>query len=275
MVPATQISELARSARAVADTLGAGPSHRGGSLTVVGTGIRAVLQLTVESLAAMADADVLLHVVGEPVQEQALDAVNPRARTLTAYYADGVERSATYESMVRTILAEVQQGKRTVAAFYGHPGVFTYPSHESIRRARAAGFPARMLPAVSAEDCLFADLGVDPGDGCQSFEATDFLFGGHHVDPTAHLVIWQVGTVGNWTYESHGYDLRWFSGLVQRLLAYYPAHHPAVVYEAPFHPRGVARMPRVPIGGLHGGMVTPATTLYVPPLTSMARTVGH
>jgi hypothetical protein len=33
-----------------------------------------------------------------------------------------------------------------------------------------------MLPAVSAEDCLFADLGVDPGAaGCQSHEAADFL----------------------------------------------------------------------------------------------------
>jgi hypothetical protein len=36
-----------------------------------------------------------------------------------------------------------------------------------------------MLPAISAEDCLFADLGVDPADhGCPSYEATDFLVHG-------------------------------------------------------------------------------------------------
>ena len=34
----------------------------GGSLTVVGTGIRAITQLTLESLAVMANAEVLLHV---------------------------------------------------------------------------------------------------------------------------------------------------------------------------------------------------------------------
>jgi len=33
-----------------------------------------------------------------------------------------------------------------------------------------------MLPGISAEDCLFADIGVDPGIyGCQSFEATDLF----------------------------------------------------------------------------------------------------
>lgn len=262
-----QIDDLAGAAVRLAGAVQRAPSPAGGSLTVVGTGIRAVLQLTVEAVAAMAEAEALLHVIGEPLQEETLEAINPRAQTLTTYYTDGLERSHTYESMVRTILDEVRGGKRTVAAFYGHPGVFTYPSHESVRRARAEGFPARMLPAVSAEDCLFADLGIDPGGGCQSYEATEFLFGEKVVDPAAHLVIWQVGTVGNWTYESQGYDLRWFPALVRRLLEHYPPTHTAVAYEAPFHPLGVARMPQVPIAHLHEGMLSPATTLYIPPLT--------
>ena len=192
---------------------------QGGSLTVVGTGIRAIGQLTVEALAAMAEAEALLHVIGEPMQEEALQAINPAAETMTGYYVDGMERSSTYEAMVQRVLGEVTAGKRTVAAFYGHPGVFTYPSHESVRRARAAGFPARMLPAVSAEDCLFADLGIDPGDGCQSYEATDLLYRDRPFDPRAHLVLWQVGTLGNWTYESGGYDLQTFPMLVRKLLA--------------------------------------------------------
>ena len=36
-----------------------------------------------------------------------------------------------------------------------------------------------MLPAISAEDCLFADVGIDPAmTGCQSYEATDFMING-------------------------------------------------------------------------------------------------
>ena len=42
-----------------------------------------------------------------------------------------------------------------------HPGVYVAPSHETVLRARAEGYPARMLPGISSEDCLFADLGEE------------------------------------------------------------------------------------------------------------------
>jgi hypothetical protein len=262
----SELVDLAAAAARLASALEGDTLPRGGSLTVVGTGIRAIGQLTVEALAAMAEAEALLHVIGEPMQEEVLGTINPVAETLTGYYADGLERATTYEAMVRRVLSEVRAGKRTVAAFYGHPGVFTYPSHESVRRARAAGFPARMLPAVSAEDCLFADLGVDPGDGCQSYEATDMLYRDRPFDPRAHLVLWQVGTLGTWTYESRGYNLQSFPMLVRKLLAAYPPGHPVTIYEAPFHPAARARILRVPIIQLHGSQMTPATTLHIPPL---------
>ena len=262
----SELVDLAAAAsRAVSASAGTA-ERAGGSLTVVGTGIRAVGQLTVEALAAMARAEILLHVIGERMQEAVLQAINPSAETMTNYYVDGGDRSATYEAMVRRILSEVTAGKRTVAAFYGHPGVFTYPSHESIRRARAAGFPARMLPAVSAEDCLFADLGIDPGDGCQSYEATDLLYHDRPFDPRAHLIIWQAGTLGNWTYQAAGYNLQSFPGLLHKLLASYPPWHPATIYEAPFHPAGGPRVLRQPIAHLGAAQLTPATTLHIPPV---------
>jgi Tetrapyrrole (Corrin/Porphyrin) Methylases len=262
----SELLAVAAAAAELSKALGTEPSRPGGSLTVVGTGIRAIAQLTVETLAAMSEAEALLHVIGEPVQEEALATINPLAETLTGYYIDGMERASTYEAIINRVLGEVMAGKRTVAAFYGHPGVFTYPSHESVRRARAAGLPARMLPAVSSEDCLFADLGIDPGDGCQSYEATDFIFRDRPFTPTAHLVLWQVGTLGNWTYESSGYDLSSFPALVQKLLRAYPPAHPVTIYEAPFHPTGEARTNRLPIAQLHGSQMTPATTLHISPL---------
>ena len=261
-----ELTSVAQAAARLIEALGIAVPP-GGSLTVAGTGIRAITQLTVESLAAMAGAEVLLHVIGDPTQEDAIKAINPVAETLTMYYGEGLERTHTYEAMVQHILAEVMAGKRVVAAFYGHPGVCTYPTHESVRRARAAGLPARMLPAVSAEDCLFADLGVDPEDsGCHSYEATDFVFRRRLIDPLAHLLLWQVGTLGNWTYESNGYDLSSFPNLVERLARAYPPRHPVTIYEAPFAPTGVARALRVPITSLRAEQMTPASTLYIPPV---------
>src|SRR6476659_9228650 len=120
------LGEMARAASAVMQTL-EWTTPAGGSLTVIGTGIRAITQLTIEAVALMADAEVLVHVIGEPIQEDAIRAINPAATTMTGYYADGMVRSATYEAMVQEVLASVQAGKRTVAAFYGHPGVCTNP----------------------------------------------------------------------------------------------------------------------------------------------------
>jgi hypothetical protein len=66
------LGEVAASATRLLKELNRDVAPPGGSLTVVGTGIRAIAQLTLESLAVMANAEVLLHVIGEPIQEEAL-----------------------------------------------------------------------------------------------------------------------------------------------------------------------------------------------------------
>src|SRR3546814_15863240 len=55
-----------------------------------------------------------------------------------------------------------------------------------------------MEAGVSAEDCLYADLGIDPGEvGCQQYEASQFMFYRRRIDPSAYLVLWQVGVAGD------------------------------------------------------------------------------
>ena len=78
-----------------------------------------------------------------------------------------------YARIVGDILDAVRGGASVCAAFYGHPGIFVTPSHDAVRRARAEGYPARMLPAVSAVDCLFADLGVDPAPRLPAVTTTE------------------------------------------------------------------------------------------------------
>ena len=139
--------------------------------------------------------------------------------------------------MVERVLSCVRSGLRTCFAAYGHPGVFAYPTHEAVRRARAEGYPARMLPGVSAEDCLFADLGVDPAAcGCQSYEATDFLLNGRAVDTSAAVILWQVGLVGDPGYNRNGYDIAALPLLVERLCRFYPPAHLAYIYDAAVTP---------------------------------------
>jgi uncharacterized protein YabN with tetrapyrrole methylase and pyrophosphatase domain len=241
-----------------------------GSLIVVGTGIRTVGHLTMETVAWIKQADKVLYVVGDPVAEAMLKELNPEgAESLTCMYAEGKQRIETYNEMIERTLECVRTGMLTCMACYGHPGVFVYPSHESIRRARAEGFTARMLPGISSEDCLFADLGVDPGiNGCQSYEATDFLVNCRVIDPTSSVVLWQIGVVGDATFKAVGYDLSAMPLLVERLLTIYPATHPMYLYEAAvFH--GCEPVVRQIIAAqLTYEPLSAGYTLYIPPAYS-------
>lgn len=239
-----------------------------GSLAVVGTGFLVAGQVTPEALAAIEAADRLFFLVAEPATRLWLESEHPSAESLHDAFWDGRPRQAAYDEIVERLLAAVRQGKEVCAAFYGHPGVFVYSSHEAVRRARAEGFRACMLPGVSAEDCLFADLEVDPAaQGCQSFEATDFLIRGRIFDPHSALILWQIGALGVTTYQSQ--DL-WNAGglaiVVEALLRTYPPEHPAVIYEATYYPVCEPLIQRTTIAGIPGCQVNTHSTLWVPPV---------
>lgn len=211
-------------------------------------------------------ADVVLSLVSEPVMQSYLEGLNPNTRSLHTLYELGRERQPAYEAMTEEILRHVREGLDVCAAFYGHPGVFVIPSHEAVRRARSEGYPARMLPAVSAEDCLFADLGLDPcRSGCQSYEATDFLVHRRRVDPTAALLLWQVGTVGNALAAAEATPTG-LPVLVETLLGLYPTDHEVVVYEASPYPGFGPLVSSVALGELAAEHLTAMSTLYVPAL---------
>lgn len=238
-----------------------------GSLVVVGTGIRTVGQLTQESIAWMRIADKLLYLVSDPVAIDLVMRLNPDgAESLHEFYAEGKPRRQTYAEMVEHILSHVRNGYTTCVACYGHPGVFVSPTHEAVRRAKAEGFSARMLPGISAEDCLFADLGVDPAaHGCQSYEATDFLINGRVIDPTSSVVLWQVGVLGDATFKREHYNLAALSLLVDRLCVVYPADHVVCLYEAAVLYGCEPVIVRLPIRDLRAADLSPITTLYIPP----------
>ena len=236
-----------------------------GSLTVIGTGIRA-RHLTPESLDAVREADDLLYLAAEPQGGEWLERLHPNARSLEGCYVEGKDRRLVYDAMVAAILEPIRSGRKVCAAFYGHPGVFVTPSHEAIRQARAEGFPARMLPAVSAEDCLYADLGIDPGlSGRQSYEATEFLEHPRPIDRRAYLILWQISVVGERrTVSSPRHE--GLAELAEALLARYPPEHEVVVYEASPYPIADAIVERLPLGALASEVVTPMATLVIPPL---------
>jgi hypothetical protein len=237
-----------------------------GRLIVAGTGIKAVGHVTLETRTLIERARTLLYMVADPATGAWIRELNPRAESLEPYFAAAPTRWDAFQLIIDRILTEVRAGAEVCAVFYGHPGVFVYMSHEVIRRARAEGFDASMLPGLSAEDCLIADLGVDTAAvGYHCLEASYFLIQRRRPDTASALVLWQIGVIGQFHAEFSGTSTDGLALLTEALLEHYPASHPVTVYEAaifavcdPYiRTVGLADLPKVPVSRI--------STLYVPP----------
>jgi uncharacterized protein YabN with tetrapyrrole methylase and pyrophosphatase domain len=242
-----------------------------GSLIVAGTGIKVLGHVTLETRTLIERAETLLYMVADPATGAWIRELNPRAESLEPYFGEGRTRWDAFQLIIERILSEVRRGADVCAVFYGHPGVFVYMSHEAIRRARAEGFDASMLPGISAEDCLIADLGVDTAAiGYQCLEASYFLIQRRRPDTASALILWQIGVIGQFHAEFTGTSTEGLSILTGVLLEHYPAQHPVTVYEAAIFPVceplirtvALAELPRVPVSRI--------STLYVPPAIAPA-----
>src|SRR5688572_19340494 len=183
-----------------------------GSLVCVGLGMTLGSHITPLSRSYIEKSDVVFVGASDGVIELWVQQMNRDVRSLQPYYKEGKSRMQTYREMVDAMLTEVRAGKNVCGAFYGHPGVFAWPPHKAIEIARKEGFRAHMEPGVSAEDCLYADLGIDPGKyGCQHYEASQLMLYRRCIDPSAYLVLWQRS-------EEHTSELQSQSNLVCRLL---------------------------------------------------------
>jgi hypothetical protein len=238
-----------------------------GSLTVVGTGYLFGAHMTAEATRSLETADKVFHAVSDPFTEKWLTSLNPTAESLRTSYAVGKHRRHTYEEMVERMLTPVRKGMNVCTAFYGHPGVCASPTHEAIRRARKEGYDAVMLPGISAEDCLFADLNVDPSTGCQTFEATNFVTRRRKPDPSLALILWQIGLIGIGTFHDEAlWNPRGLQVLTDVLRETYPARHKVTVYQTRCVPLLDSVIDRMSLSRLPKANVTIASLLYVPPL---------
>jgi hypothetical protein len=212
---------------------GAEPGSPGapGRLVVVGVGIRTPGQLTDEVRAELASATRLLYLSDS---ESALDeetfaseiravasgtaSVDPFIRVKPSPHVSGA-MAARVEEIIRL----VKSGERVCLVTYGHPNVHNSPARELVLKANEGNIDARMLPAVSSLDCLFADLLVDPvAHGLQVFDALGFLTLKRAIDPSASLALLQPSLM---TRPSRLL-------LAEKLAAAFPVDHVCYLYRA-------------------------------------------
>jgi hypothetical protein len=151
----------------------------------------------------------------------------------------------------------------------------------AVIEAKRLGFYAKILPGISAEDCLIADLMIDTAiSGIQSFEATDFLIYKRKFDSCCQLILWQPDVIGIIDHSLQDDCQQGIKYLVNYLGQYYNDDHEVVIYEAAQYPSFEPRIQRLPLKNLSEGTLLPVSTLYIPPAgrslfdEAMARSLG-
>lgn len=246
-------------------------SHQG-SLACVGLGMMLGAHLSPRSRSHIEQADVVFALVSDPLVELWVQDIRPNTRSLQPYYREGKVRLESYREMVDAMLAEVRAGHKVCGVFYGHPGVFALVPHKAIAAAKGEGFQAVMEPGISAEDCLYADLGIDPGTfGCQHYEASQFMFYERRVDPSAYLVLWQIGIAGDRSLSRFATGADYRRLLVELLGTDYLPSHEVIAYEAATLPIAAPRLERMPLEAIVEADLRLQTTLVIPPARAMQR----
>lgn len=235
-------------------------------LVVVGGGIQFARHASARCLSEIRAAEVVFC-LADPFSLGMIAEHRPDVVNLGAHYASGKDRRETYREIDAAIMREVRAGKRVCAVFHGHPGVFADVPHRVIRKARAEGFGARMEPGISAEACLYADLGLDPGQrGVQSMEATHFLVHDRRIDPAGLVLLWQVALCGDLSCTRFEADPAGLETLLAKLLRWYPPDHEVILYEAAQLPIDAPRADRLALRDLPTARYREYTMLVIPPL---------
>ncbi|WP_294042869.1 SAM-dependent methyltransferase [Thiolapillus sp.] len=241
-----------------------------GSLVIVGSGIQLGRHISARSISEIEQADKVFCMT-DAFTYRWIEGIRPDLQPLHIYYGDEKDRRQTYREMETAIVSAVKEGHKVCAVFYGHPGVFADVPHAAVRKLRAEGYSTRMEPGISAEDCLVADLGMDPGKhGCTSMEATQFLVYERQIDPTAMLILWQIGLTGDLSCTRFDTTADKLQVLVDKLCRWYPVGHRVTIYEAPVLAIHQPRADRLSLKDLPLASLGQSSTLIIPPAETLS-----
>ncbi|HFS5637767.1 TPA: SAM-dependent methyltransferase [Legionella pneumophila] len=236
-------------------------------LIVVGSGIKSISHLTEETKRVIQNADKVLYLLNEDNLKQWIQREAKNSESLDSIYFSSKKRIEAYQALTNHIIEEYKKVSILCVVFYGHPTVFADSALNAVRQIKKDGGEAIILPAVSAQDCLFSDLEIDPGDqGCFSIEATELVLFERFIDVHAHLILWQVANFG----RTDGKKANNLSILKDYLSDYYPADYSICLYEAPSLPTCSPRIEWVQLCHMDQSVISSITTVYIPPIENKA-----
>jgi tetrapyrrole methylase family protein / MazG family protein len=239
------------------------------ALVVVGSGIKFVSHLTTETKVHIEAADKILYLVNEPAMQAWLNQFTD-AESLDDLYFKHAVRKTAYKEITSYILKNLEKYAYVCVVLYGHPTVYAKPALDAVILAKQRGYYAEILPAISAENCLFADLLINPGaSGSLSVEATALLKYRKKIDISYHVIIWQIGVIDAMGHAHLHDNTKGIHKLFEYLKEFYDPKQEIILYQAAQYPGFNPSILRIDLHELPYTQFSNITTLYIPPVIKL------
>lgn len=202
-------------------------------LFLMGTGIRDLSQMTVETVKTLQACDVVFSLHGDPVVTRSLGGLARKVIDLTRLYKDRRLDLAVYRAIVDQVTRQLS-GSRTVAViFHGHPLLYSNPAQMLIKHCVERKIDHEILSGVSSLDAIFTALKLDVGStGLQAFDVNRLLL--YRLKPSVHTpcLVFQIGSFGSALITRNMRNAKGrFAPLERYLRRCYPKGHPAIIVE--------------------------------------------
>lgn len=235
------------------------------NICITGLGVKFVSHLTQEVIATIKKADKLFYLSNEPAMSSWLQREGNNPSSLEDIYFKSENRLDSYQEIANEVLNSLDDFDNVCFAVYGHP-TYLNKMTQLIKANADINIDVSILPGISSDSVMFADLGVDPViNGIMQFEATDFLRKSIKPVTTSHLVLWQPGMIGSNGHEESHNNREGMAQLKIHLSKSYKSEHEAVVYVASQYPLRPPKVSNVKIGLLDELDIDKLATIYIPP----------
>lgn len=236
-------------------------------LYLLGSGIRAALQLTVETIQALR-ASTEVHVLhDDPYVIEQIRQYCPEVYDLVGFYSEDKRRPEIYREISEHLVRRALERSPVSFVVHGHPLFLVSASEYTIELGRRKGLSVQVLPAVSSFDTLLADLGIDFGYGLQLFDCSTLLANGWSMDARVPTLVFQLATLLDDRVVKSDPKPDSLRPLTRYLERFFPENHACMVVHSVVGILGRPEIVSTTIGELHRNEridLWRRPTLYIP-----------
>lgn len=232
----------------------------------VGSGIKTLSHFTKEFETCAKQCDIVFYLNNDPVTKEWYQKYAKKSYDLDAIYQSEGNRNNIYHAIADHIVSQFKHYDNICFALYGHPFFCAQPALHAINKLTKDNpdIEIQSFPAVSALDCLFNDLRVNPAErGLQMYEASHMIYEEIPLIPTVDLVILQAGFIDiNTRYT--GKEVSNIEKLRAYLLKFYDESQKIIIYEAAQFPSQEPMIVNSTIGAFTIDDINTLSTIYTP-----------